>query len=195
MITKKIKTKYLTAKYILALAGIILLYKSLVHAFIYNQLVDEEHIYDISANNLRVEEERRIRVLESAGNAANTYMETENKLFNIMIELNGLIRSGTNYAAQEHAKSEVVRLLSELSYLRERSPELMAKGPFLYLMDIMTKTEARIANARRLYNVAVYEYNDYIYLFPFNIFARGLGFHEKQFYKAEEGAEHVPVVD
>ncbi|MBF0465137.1 MAG: LemA family protein [Nitrospirae bacterium] len=195
MISKKLRSKYLSVKYFLAFVGIFLLYKSLVHAFIYNQLVDEEHIYDISANNLKSEEQRRLQVLESAGKAANMYMETENKLFNLLVELNGLLRTGTNYAAQEQTKSEIVRLLSVLSYLGERSPELMAKGPFLYLMDIMAATEKRIAYARTNYNVAVYEYNDYIYLFPYNIFAKNLGFHEKQFYKSEEGAEHVPMVD
>ena len=194
MINRKFKSKYLNTKYILTVVGILLLYKSLVHVFIYNQLVDEEHIYDISHNNLIAEEQRRYQVLESAVKAADTYMDTEARLFNLLVELNGLIRSGVNEAAQSETKSEIVRLLSVLSYLRERSPDLMAKGPVLYLMGIRTAAEQRISYARTKYNEAVYEYNDFIYLFPYNIFAKYLGFHEKQFYKAQEGARNVPVV-
>ncbi|MEO5356291.1 MAG: LemA family protein [Nitrospirae bacterium YQR-1] len=195
MIKNKFKFKYLKSKYIFTALGVLLLYKFLVHVFIYNQLVDEEHIYDITHNNLIAEEQRRHQVLESAAKAADTYMETEAKLFNLLVELSGLIRAGAAQAAQGHAKSEIVRLMSELSYLGERSPELKAKGPFLYLMDIRTATEARISYARTKYNEAVFEYNDFIYLFPYNIFAKYLGFHEKQFYKAQEGAKNVPMVN
>ena len=55
-------------------------------------------------------------------------------------------------------------------------------------------TEIWIAVARRNYNEAVRIYNTKIKSLPYSLFAAGLGFTEKEYFKVEESKKEVPKV-
>ena len=49
--------------------------------------------------------------------------------------------------------------------------------------------------ARRIYNMEVNSYNNTVQMFPSNIFANMFGFHEEEFFEAEEPARNNVEAD
>jgi len=93
-------------------------------------------------------------------------------------------------AAQDQLSSALGRLMVVV----ERYPELKANQNFLELQAQLEGTENRIATERRRFNEVTRAYNTYIKRFPQVLFARILGFEEKGYFKAAEGAEKAPEV-
>jgi len=77
----------------------------------------------------------------------------------------------------------------------EQYPQLRSSENFLKLQDELAGTENRLAVARKDYNDAVTDYNTTRQRFPTVLIAGLMGFQDKPFFKAEEGAKQVPKVD
>ena len=77
----------------------------------------------------------------------------------------------------------------------EQYPQLRSSESFLKLQDELAGTENRLAVARKDYNDAVTDYNTTRQRFPTVLIAGLMGFQDKPFFKAEEGAKQVPKVD
>lgn len=84
--------------------------------------------------------------------------------------------------------------LGKLMVVVERYPELKANQNFLELQAQLEGTENRITVARKKFNEATNAYNAYVRSFPRNIFASIFGFEEKEYFKAQAGAESAPKV-
>ena len=76
----------------------------------------------------------------------------------------------------------------------ENYPNLKADTNFRQLSDEIAGTENRVAVARKDYNDAVQGYNSKIQSVPTVIYAKILGFGQKEYFKAAEGAKEVPKV-
>ena len=70
----------------------------------------------------------------------------------------------------------------------EAYPQLQASQNFLQLQQSVVDTEDKIQASRRFYNGGVRELNTKIKVFPNNMFARSLGFHEREFFEVTGGA-------
>lgn len=70
--------------------------------------------------------------------------------------------------------------------LVENYPELKANESFLNLQKTLAKLEAQLQAARRLYNMAVTEYNVAIQKFPNVIFAKMFGFGQEELFVIED---------
>ena len=92
------------------------------------------------------------------------------------------------------AQDQLSSALSRLMVVVERYPELKANQNFLELQAQLEGTENRIATERRKFNEETRKYNTYIKRFPNVLFARILGFSEKGYFKATEGADKAPEV-
>ena len=77
----------------------------------------------------------------------------------------------------------------------EQYPQLKSSENFLKLQDELAGTENRLAVARKDYNDSVTDYNTTRQTFPTVLIAGIMGFQDKPFFKAEEGAKQVPKVD
>ena len=84
--------------------------------------------------------------------------------------------------------------LSRLLVVSENYPQLKANENFLNLQAQLEGTENRITVERQKFNKVVQEYNTAIKVFPAAMIANFSGFKEKQYFKAQEGAEQVPKV-
>jgi LemA protein len=78
--------------------------------------------------------------------------------------------------------------------LSEGYPDLKANQGFVSLQEELSNTESRIAYARQFYGDAVSTFNTAIQKFPNVLFARMLGFSEREFFEAEDAARVVPEV-
>ncbi|MBF0554236.1 MAG: LemA family protein [Nitrospirae bacterium] len=190
-------------KYLLYAAGALLVIRIVSDIFLYNRLIDEEHFLHISHGQLEIELQKRKNIYKKAAFAVDTYVETEKRLFNLLIELNGAIRvgAGINIAGSpdtkpntKKAQDELAYLISRLKALAEASPDLKAKGPYIYFMETIWKAEQGVVLARLHYNDAVAQYNIFLRLFPYNLAAAAHGFKKAQFNAADKGADIVPVV-
>lgn len=85
--------------------------------------------------------------------------------------------------------------LSRLMVVIEKYPDLKADQNFIRLQDELTNTENKIAQERRLYNIAVKEYNTKIRRMPVVLFAGMLGFDVRPTFEAPEEAQTAPKVD
>ena len=72
--------------------------------------------------------------------------------------------------------------------MAEAYPQLQASQNFLQLQQSIVDTEDKIQASRRFYNGGVRELNTKIKVFPNNLFARNLGFHEREFFEVIDGA-------
>ncbi len=93
-------------------------------------------------------------------------------------------------AVQDNLTSALQRLMVVV----EKYPDLKANQNFLALQDQLEGTENRIAVERRRFNQAVREYNIYLRKFPNNLIAKILGFKERPYFKATQGAQEAPKV-
>jgi LemA protein len=78
--------------------------------------------------------------------------------------------------------------LKSLFAVAEAYPQLQASQNFLQLQQAVVDTEDKIQASRRFYNGGVRELNTKIKVFPNNLFARRLGFGEREFFEVVDGA-------
>lgn len=93
------------------------------------------------------------------------------------------------------AQQQLSGALSRLLVTVEKYPEIKANQNFRDLQVQLEGTENRIAVERQRFNEAVQSYNTSIRRFPGNLFAGLLGFDEKAYFKADEGAQQAPEVN
>jgi LemA protein len=93
-------------------------------------------------------------------------------------------------AAQRQLSGSIGRLLATA----EAYPQLKASENFRDLQAQLEGTENRIAVERRRFNEAVNEYNVAVKRFPARVIAPMLGFKEKPYFQAAEGAQTAPKV-
>lgn len=93
------------------------------------------------------------------------------------------------------AQSGVSSALSRLLVAVEAYPDLKANQNFLKLQDELASTENQILTARTRFNEAVKPYNMHVNTFPNSLIAGFLGYKEKAYFAANEGAENAPDVN
>ena len=93
-------------------------------------------------------------------------------------------------AAQGQLSGSLSRLLATV----EAYPTLKATENFTKLQGQLEGIENNIKNSRKVFNDAVQAYNMKIRKFPANIMAGLLGYHVKEGFKADPGAEKAPEV-
>ncbi len=94
----------------------------------------------------------------------------------------------------QSAQDGLSSALSRLLVVSENYPQLKANENFLNLQAQLEGTENRITVERQKFTQVVQEYNTAIKRFPASIIANFGGFKEKQYFKAQEGAEQAPKV-
>jgi LemA protein len=95
----------------------------------------------------------------------------------------------------EQAQGQLGNALARLLVVVERYPDLKANQNFRDLQAQLEGTENRIAVERRKYNETAQTYNTRRNQFPTVIYARVLGYNDKAYFRAQEGAERAPEVN
>src|SRR5690606_14801879 len=84
------------------------------------------------------------------------------------------------------AEGHLQQALRSLFAVAEAYPQLQASQNYLQLQHSLVDTEDKVQAARRFYNGGVRELNTKIKVFPNNLFARGLGFTEREFFEVND---------
>jgi len=94
----------------------------------------------------------------------------------------------------QQVQGQLSSALSRLMVVVERYPDLKASQNFLALQTQLEGTENRITVERHRFNEAAQHFNTLRRVFPNVFIANMMGFKEKAYFKAEEGAAKVPTV-
>ena len=94
----------------------------------------------------------------------------------------------------QNMQGELSSALSRLMVVTENYPQLKANKGFLNLQSQLEGTENRITVERMRYNEAAREYNTKRRIFPGVMIANMMGFQDKAYFEAEEGAKTAPKI-
>ena len=169
----------------------------------YNGLVKQDESVKKAWNNVQTEYQNRNDLVGNLVNtvkgAANFEQKTLTDVINarakatsVNVDANNL--SPENVAKFQEAQGQLSGALSRLLVSVEQYPTLRATENFTKLQGQLEGIENGIKNSRRVFNDEINTYNTKVRSFPMNILGGMFGFHAKEGFKADAGAEKAPEV-
>ena len=169
----------------------------------YNGLVKQDESVKKAWNNVQTEYQNRNDLVGNLVNtvkgAANFEQKTLTDVINarakatsVNVDANNL--TPENVAKFQEAQGQLSGALSRLLVSVEQYPTLRATENFTKLQGQLEGIENGIRNSRKLFNDEINIYNTKVRSFPMNILGGMFGFHAKEGFKADAGAEKAPEV-
>ena len=187
---------------------IILLIVLLIVGFIgcngYNGLVKQDESVKKAWNNVQTEYQNRNDLVGNLVNTVKGAANFEQKTLTDVIEARAKATSvqvnadnltPEKLAEFQQAQQGVSSALSRLLVSVEAYPQLKATENFTRLQGQLEGIENNIKNSRKVFNDEINIYNTKVRSFPMNILGGMFGFHAKEGFKADAGAEKAPVVN
>ena len=186
---------------ILGAIGIILLFGLMLVGWfvsIYNGLITLDNTVDERWAQVENQYQRRADLIPNLVNVVKGYAAHEKELFTEITALRSQwadAKASGDIDAEITAARGMDSAISRLLLVVENYPDLKANENFLALQSQLEGTENRIAVERMRYNTIVREYNIRIKKIPDSFVANMLGYEERSYFEADEGADVVPVVE
>ena len=169
----------------------------------YNKMVNLDENVQAKWGNVNSDYQRRNdligNLVETVKGAANFEKSTLTAVIEARAKATSMNVNADNLTPEkiqqfQQAQGQLSGALSRLLVVAEQYPQLKATQNFSDLQTQIEGTENRIKVSRNDFNSAVQEYNSTVRRFPNNIFAGMFGFHRKEGFRAESGAEKAPKV-
>jgi LemA protein len=155
---------------------------------IYNGLVGLRQRVREAWSGIDVQLKRRASLIPNLVETVKGYAAHERETLDSVTNVRTrLMQAGSAHEAAE-ADNVLSGALKTLFAVAESYPDLKANQNFLSLQGELSDVEAKIAFARQFYNTNVRDLNTKIQTFPNVLIARQFGFHEEEYFEAEEGA-------
>ena len=161
----------------------------------YNGMVGMSEKVDAKWANIDTQLQRRADLIPNLVSSVQGFMTHEQDAIAKVTEARTKLMNASTPAEKGEADNQLTGALNNLLVLAENYPDLKANENFTTLMDELAGTENRIATARKDYNDEVKEFNTMIKKFPDSLIGKMFGFGEKEYFKANEGANEVPKVE
>ena len=169
----------------------------------YNGLVKQDESVKKAWNNVQTEYQNRNDLVGNLVNtvkgAANFEQKTLTDVINarakatsVNVDANNL--TPENVSKFQEAQGQLSGALSRLLVSVEQYPTLRATENFTKLQGQLEGIENGIRNSRKVFNDEINTYNTKVRSFPMNILGGMFGFHAKEGFKADAGAEKAPEV-
>jgi LemA protein len=199
-------------KIALVILGIILLVALVLGGWVmgnYNGLVTMKQKVDAQWSQVENQMQRRADLIPNLVATVKGYAKLEESIFTKIAEarsqlLSTLQNPNATPEQKNAANNNLTQALNSGGLLgtggrflqiAENYPQLKSDQQFMRLNDELAGTENRLAVARKDYGDEVLQYNTQRAKFPTILIANLLGFPEKPYFKAEEGARTAPKVD
>jgi len=172
---------------ILAVAAVIGIYLWVT----YNALVTLKVRVDEAWSDITIQLKRRADLIPNLIETVKGYASHEREVFeNVTKARAATVSPEALQHPQQAAQAEgmLQGALKSLFAVSEAYPQLVASTNFLELQRELTDTEDKIMASRRFFNGGVRELNTKIQQFPNNVFAKSLGFSEREFFEVENPA-------
>lgn len=141
---------------------------------------------------------RRADLIPNLVNTVKGYAAHEKGVFEAVTAARSRVASAASDGSvpeKAAADAQLSQALVNVMAVAEAYPDLKANTQFLDLQRQLAETENQISFARQYYNDAVTKLNSMVVTIPTSFLAGPAGVSKREFYKAPEGAEHVPTVD
>ena len=169
----------------------------------YNRLVELEESVDNAWSQVENVYQRRADLVPNLVATVKGAKEFEQETLTQVVEARAKVGQvnfdrapdADQLAEFEAAQSQLSSALSRLLVVVERYPELRATEAFRDLQAQLEGTENRIAVERKRFNDATLAYNKTRRRFPTILLANILGFSDKPYFEATEGADQPPKVE
>lgn len=159
----------------------------------YNSLVQLNVRVDEAWSGITVQLKRRADLIPNLIETVKGYASHEKAVFENVTRARAETLSAGGPGEAGIAEGHLQQALRSLFAVAEAYPQLQASTNFLQVQHALVDTEDKVQAARRFYNGGVRELNTKIKVFPNNLFAKGLGFTESEFFEvADRGAISEP---
>ncbi len=200
----------------LVILGVLLLFALIIGGWAlgsYNTLIEKRNNVDQQWAQVENNLQRRADLIPNLANTVKGIANLEQSIFTKIAEARSKILSPTATPEEKiEANNQMTQAAREAGLLppgnggilgqggrflaiTEQYPQLKSDQSFLRLQDELAGTENRLAVARKDYNESVTDYNTTRQKFPTVIIAGLMGFQDKPFFRADEGARKAPTVD
>ncbi|RLK49011.1 LemA family protein [Microbacterium telephonicum] len=153
----------------------------------YNSLVALHVRVEEAWSDITVQLKRRTDLLPNLIETVKGYAAHEKAVFENVTTARAETLAASGPADAGVAEGHMQQALRSLFAVAEAYPALQASQNFLQLQQSVVDTEDKIQASRRFYNGGVRELNTKIKVFPNNLFARRLGFTEREFFEVTGG--------
>ncbi len=154
----------------------------------YNSLVTLNVRVDEAWSDITVQLKRRADLIPNLIETVKGYASHEKGVFEAVTKARSETLSAQGPAEAAVAENHMQTALKSIFAVAEAYPQLQASQNFLQLQGELVDTEDKIQAARRFYNGGVREFNTKIKVFPNNMWAKNLGFGERQFFDVADAA-------
>lgn len=156
----------------------------------YNSLVQINEEVDGKWSQVENQLQRRADLIPNLVATVKGYAAHETEVFTALADARAALAGASTVGETEEANQAMSAGLGRLIAIAEAYPELKSNENFMALQDELAGTENRIATARMDYNAAVQTYNTKVKSLPTALYAGMLGFSEREYFEAEDGAEN-----
>ncbi|MFB2597684.1 LemA family protein [Herbiconiux sp. P17] len=154
----------------------------------YNSLVTLNVRVDEAWSDITVQLKRRADLLPNLIESVKGYAAHEKAVFENVTKARAETLSAQGPAEASVAENHMQTALKSIFAVAEAYPQLQASQNFLQLQAEIVDTEDKVQASRRFYNGGVRELNTKIKVFPNTLFARNLGFTEREFFEVSDVA-------
>lgn len=161
----------------------------------YNGLITAKTRVDEAWSGIDVQLKRRTDLIPNLVETVKGYAKHEKKVFEEVTKARSALLSAKSPGDAAAANNMVSAALKSLFAVAEAYPDLKASDNFKDLQRQLEDTEDKIAYSRQFYNTNVMDYNVKIKVFPNVLFVSGLGFSEREFFKAADEERKEVKVD
>ncbi|HEV2412272.1 MAG TPA: LemA family protein [Candidatus Saccharimonadales bacterium] len=157
----------------------------------YNSLVRLKVRVDEAWSDITVQLKRRYDLIPNLVETVKGYATHEKTVFEDVTKARANAMNAQGVAETAKTNNQFEQTLKSLFAVAENYPQLRATENFQQLQSQLTDTEDKIMAARRFYNSGVRDLNTKIHVFPTNVFAKRLGFKEREFFQDEDASENL----
>jgi LemA protein len=149
---------------------------------IYNGLVAMRQRANQSFADIDVQLKQRHDLIPNLVETVKGYAAHEKSTLDAVVQARNAAVAAHGPASQAQAENVLSGALRQLFALSESYPDLKASANFQQLQRDLSDVENKLSAARRFFNNAVSELNAAIESFPAVLFARALGFTNREFF-------------
>jgi LemA protein len=169
----------------------------------YNGLVKQDEVVKNKWNNVQSDYQRRADLIPNLVNTvkgeANFEQTTLTNVIDARAKATSITVDPNNLTPEkvqqfQAAQGQLSTALGRLLAVSENYPNLQTNQAFMGLQAQLEGTENRIKVSRNDFNDAVAAYNVKVRSFPMNILSGMFGFHQKEGFTADAGADKAPTV-
>jgi LemA protein len=168
---------------------------------IYNGLVKKQEAMNSAWSQVENVYQRRADLVPNLVAVVKNYAEYEQETLTAVTEARAKAAASTvnmenfdetDFSHFASVQKELGNSLNRLLVTIENYPDLKASENYQSLQTQLTGCENRIQTERQRFNEAVKVYNQSIRKFPNMLIAKLLGFENRPYFEADEGADRVP---